>query len=135
MGYGLWGGFGPGGWCRFRVASGGDHLGYAVEGTEAEAIAAKAAFEKEFVSDETKASAAYTVMPFDPNREPAATPGMPTPAQRKLLEYVGRTGSVDSWPRPARATLTAVIDRGWVMWTTAGPGARLTRAGIVALVG
>ncbi len=131
--YGLWGGTFPGGWCSFKVAEGGNHIGYAAVGSLEEAQAGLAVFLREACD---RPDRTYEVAPFDADREPASVDDVPTRAQADFLRDLLETGDFNStvWGRRAwRATSGALFVRGWYMHDAITGRIRLTKAGRAAL--
>lgn len=128
-GWGLWGGRAPGGWACFRVAGRGDGWppGWSHRGTRAEAEAGAVAFRLEFPGS------AYTVVPFDADREPVGVMARPSPAQVAVLDHVDRFHTINRLPFFSRTTTGACHDRGWVMHVAGESAMRLTKVGAEVL--
>lgn len=103
--WGVWGGRFPGDWCPIEV---GGKLTNA--GTKEEAVKQRGILQK------NHKDFSYTVMPFNPWREPRSIEGIPTKPQWELLNVVLRTGCFNSL-NPSRATIRAVTIRGWIQFS------------------
>ena len=141
--YGLWGGRAPGGWCLFASSLGGDRLGYSVSGTQVDAEAGRAVFVSEKAN---RSDCQYEVVVFDAAREPVADEvTTPTKAQAVFLQELKRIGDYNRAVRSRghrmhmhtvrRATLEAVMNRGWIFGYPEGHDMqiRVTPAGMRAL--
>ena len=133
MVYGLW----HEGWCTFRTTRNPDHIGYGHSGTAEEVELGR----QQFIND-GQDPAAYAVATFDPERDPTAIEGQPTPAQLDMLEYVERAWTINRWPMPKNwRTTAAVLSRNGWFTSNVGPDGqevpkrvmRLTPAGLRAL--
>ena len=116
--WGLWGGLRPGGWASFQVANDGGGHPFAYAGTRDEAEAGKLMFEREQAEALAKygrPAFTYTVLPFDPSREPASLPKVPTPAQWWMLAIIRKYGTLNLLGLPAtyNATLNVLHRNGW----------------------
>jgi len=111
--WGIWGGLAPGGWCSFKVAEGGDHIGYGYAGTKEEAEAGVRVFEQY----ERNLCSTYAVVAFDHAREPAYRDARPTPAQWKMLAAIRGYGTINGagLGNNYRATLAFLARNGWYM--------------------
>jgi hypothetical protein len=110
--WGIWGGMVPGGWCSFKVAAGGDGIGYGYAGTKEEAEAGKLVFESE-----RHQGCTYDVVPFDHAREPAHRDARTTPAQWRMLANIRGYGTINGagLGNNYRATLAFLARNGWYM--------------------
>lgn len=130
--YGLWGGTAPGGWCLFLMTQNPDYLGYGYASDKREEVeAARDVFRA------NNPSLDYEVVAFDSDREPVGDDDVPTSAQLRWLETLGRVGSDcrSLWALPgSKATYEALCDRGWVM-SRVRSSARtmITKAGLRAV--
>lgn len=120
--YGLWAS--SGGWCYIWGEGMELHREDCCVGTQAQVDQAALRYRAEY-PDVT-----YTVLPFDPAKEPNAIEGRVSPTQRRALEAIRDSKSVFGWGGFRKRTIHILLDRGLIMHAPSLTGGlRLTQAG------